>query len=274
MYWELAKRTLQEFLKDDCMHMAAGIAYYAFFSLFPLLLGLIAVLGFLLEPAEVQDRLLAMASQFLPGSAEIVTQNIRGVVASRGAIGILSVVGFLWSATAVFAAIRRSLNRAWNLPKERPLLQQKLLELGMLAGVGLLFLLSVAATAFLRFAGHFLPLFAESSPIWTVALALLPVTFSFAIFATVYRYLPNIKITWGDVWPGALLATVLFEISKNLFTWYLANFANYSLIYGSLAAVIAFLFWAFLSALIFLLGAEFTAEFTRLSGSHSKRPNP
>lgn len=122
MYWELVRRTLREFLKDACMHMAAGIAYYAFFSLFPLLLGLIAILGIILEPTEVQERLLEMVLQVFPVSAGLVAHNVEGVVASRGALGLLSILGLIWSAMLVFAAIRRSLNRAWDLEKERPFL--------------------------------------------------------------------------------------------------------------------------------------------------------
>lgn len=136
--WELAKRAVQEFIDDDCMHMVAGIAYYAFFSLFPLLLGLIAVLGLILEPSEVQQRVVGMASQAFPSSAEVVAHSIEAAVASRSTLGVLSAVGLFWSASAIFAAARRSLNRAWDVERERPLLAQKMIELGMLGGVGLL----------------------------------------------------------------------------------------------------------------------------------------
>ena len=89
------------------------------------------------------------------------------------------------------------------------------------------------------------------------------------LFALVYRYVPHTRLTWGDVWPGAGLAAVLFEASKNLFAWYLASFANYSLVYGSLATVIVFLLWTYISALVLLVGAEFAAVYTRLFGSQS-----
>ncbi|MDP2727425.1 MAG: YihY/virulence factor BrkB family protein [Dehalococcoidia bacterium] len=274
MYWELSKRTMREFLKDDCMHMAAGIAYYAFFSIFPLLLGLIAIIGVLLEPAEVQGRLQELVLQAFPASAGIVADNLEGVVASRGALGFLSLLGLLWSAMAVFAAIGRSLNRAWDLERQRPFLKQKLLELGMVGAVGLLLLVWLGATAFFRLAQQFLPAGLqplEGGPSWDVATWLVPAAFSFGVFLLVYRFVPNTRITWGDVWPGALLAAALFEAGKNLFAWYLASFANYSLVYGSLGVIVAFLLWAYLSAVILLLGAEFTAEYARLFGSHSRR---
>ena len=267
---ELAVESVRDFLRDDCTSMAAGIAYYALFSIFPLLLGLIALLGLLLEPAQVQKRLLEMTSQAFPASADLVRQNIEAVVASRGAIGLISVLGLFWSASALFAAIRKSLNRAWNLERERPLLKQKLIEFSMAAGVGLLFLLSVTITAVIGVAWQLLPpevRMLEESCLWRLAAGLLPLVFSFMLFAMVYRFVPNTTVTWGDVWPGATLAAVLFEAAKNLFAWYLASFANYALVYGSLATVIVFLLWTYISALILLAGAEFAAVYTRLFGS-------
>ena len=250
--------------------MAAGIAYYALFSVFPLLLGLIALLGLLLEPTQVQKRLLEMTSQVFPASADLVSQNIEAVVASRGAIGLISVLGLFWSASALFAAIRKSLNRAWNVERERPFLKQKLIELSMAAGVGALFLLSVTITAVIGVAWQLLPpqvRMSEESGLWRLTAGLLPLVFSLILFAMVYRYVPNTKLTWGDVWPGAALAAVLFEAAKNLFAWYLASFANYSLVYGTLATVIVFLLWTYISALVLLAGAELAAAYTRLFGS-------
>lgn len=108
----------------------------------------------------------------------------------------------------------------------------------------------------------------DLAKVWYLGMALLPLAFSFVIFALVYRFVPNDRISWRDVWPGALLAAFLFEVAKNAFAWYLANFANYSLVCGSLGAVIAFLFWSYLSALILLLGAELASEYSRLLGLH------
>ena len=108
----LAKETVRGFQADECAYVAAGIAYYAIFSVFPLLLGLIAILGLVLEPAEVQPRLIDLAAQAFPSSRELVARNVEGVVASRQTLGIVSLVGLLWSGTAIFGAIRRSLNRA------------------------------------------------------------------------------------------------------------------------------------------------------------------
>lgn len=256
--------------------MAAVIAYYTLFSLFPLLLGLIAILGLFLEGPEVQRRLLEMASQVFPASRDLVAENIEAVVASRGVIGLFSIGGLLWSATSVFAAIRKSLNRAWNTEGKRPLVQQKLLELAMVASVGLLFLVSVMATAFFSFVRQFMPTdlsAMERNLAWGAVTGLLPGLVSFVTYSLLYRFVPDTEVSWADVWPGALLAAALFEAAKDLFAWYLADFANYPLVYGSLGAVIAFLFWAYLSALILLLGAELSAEYAK-ARRQRRKPRP
>lgn len=274
-YWELTKRTISSFTGDNCMHLAAGIAYYAFFSMFPLILGLIAILSLFLEPLQVQQRLLDMTLQVFPASADLVAKNIQGVVVSRGRIGIISLVALLWSAMAVFSAVRISLNRAWGVKRDRPFVYQKLLEFAMIVGIGLLVLISLAGTAFLRYASEFAPEWLRilgGSQAGNLTASLLPAAVSFVIFASVFWFVPNIKATWEDIWPGALLTAVLFEVGKNLFAWYLTSFANYALIYGALAAVVALLFWAYISAVVLLLGAEFTSEYSRLMGSRHEEP--
>jgi membrane protein len=92
--------------------------------------------------------------------------------------------------------------------------------------------------------------------------ALIPVLVSVATFIILYRTMPRNGVTWRDVWLGGMIAGLIWEVARRLFTWYLANFASYSLIYGSVGAIIAFLLWAYLSAMIVLLGAEFTAQFS------------
>lgn len=270
---ELARKTLQSFMDDDCPDRAAIISYYALFSLFPLILGLIAVATFLLEAATVQARILDFVAQIIPGSEDLVSSNIQNVLASRGTIGVISIVSLLWSATGVFSAIRRSLNQAWGVERERPLIQQKLIEFGMIAGVGVLVAASVAATAIFDLVWQALPpgLQFVGGIGKNAAATLLPVFLSYVSFVVLYRFVPNTRVTLGEIWLGAIVATVLFEGAKSLFTWYLTHFANYSIVYGTVGAAIALLFWAYVSAAILLLGAELSAEHSRLIESQNHR---
>ena len=148
--WYLIRATIREVQDDDCTHMAAGIAYYALFSLFPLLLGIIAIAGVVLQPGAVQEELLDQTTALFPGSQDLVTMNVDSIVASRQTLGLISLLGLLWSGSAIFAAIRRSVNRAWDVEKERPMLKQKLVEFTMMAVVGVAMLGSLLITTVFR----------------------------------------------------------------------------------------------------------------------------
>lgn len=264
--WELLRRTYREFSEDDCLHMAAGVAYYALFSLFPLLLGVIALLGAAIEPQEVQKQIVELSADYFPGSADLVAGTLAQVVSERRTLGLLALLGFLWSGSAVFAAIRRSLNRAWDVP-QRPLLKQKLVELAMMIGVGSLFITSMGTGAMLRFVDEVAAVLGQQ-PTLGREIALNAYSFAtiFAVVLLMYRFVPNAKVRWSDIWPAALLVAVLFEAGKRGFMWYLETQAlqSYSLTYGPLAAVMVLLLWTYVSALVFLTGAEMASEYGRM----------
>ncbi len=266
----LLLETVRSFIKNDCTSMSASIAYYALFSLFPLLLAIVAIFEMIAGPQDVENRLLRITGQFFPGSGGMVVGNIEAVIESRQTFGVISLLLLLWSASAVFASVRHSLNRAWNVEKERPFLQSMLTDIGMAGGVGLLFMLSVGTTFMLRFAWQALPQaiqVLDRTAVWRAAFGLTPLCVSFILFLLIYRFGPDAKVRWKDVLPGAVLAAALFEVAKGLFTWYLTNVARYGEVYGALSTMIALLFWAYVSAIILLLGAELAAEYAKLRSS-------
>lgn len=271
----LGQRTIREFLEDNCPHMAAAIAYYALFSLFPLLLGLVALFGFALQSAALQDEVVRRVGSYLPGSADLVAENVRQVVRARGALGLLATLGFLWSAMAVFSALRRSLNAAWDLTGERPFWRQKLLELVMVVGVGLLLLLSLSLTAFFQLLDELLaPALGVGAAVhdflWGLGGALLPLVFTALIFLLIYKFVPYTNVRWAEAGVGVLFAAPAFEIAKNLFVWYAQRFGQYELVYGSLGAVVGLLMWTYISALILLFGAELASEYAKLASQPMK----
>ena len=274
----LARRSVQEFFEDNCTQMAAAISYYVLFSLFPLLIFLVGVLGLLLQNSELQDDLVDAVLHSVPltedEGRDEVAEAVRGVAGvSRGAFGVFGLIGMAWSGSNMFGVIRRSINTAYDLEQHRPFVQQKLLDLAMVLGMGMFFLASVVATGFLRTVRHFssdmavLGDAAESAgPAWDAASYLIPFGFSFIAFAVLYWVVPATRVRLGDVWPGALVAAALFEVGKAAFAFYLENFSNYDIVYGSLGAVAAFLFWVYISANILLLGAEIASEYPRVRG--------
>ncbi len=266
---QLVVRTIQELGDDDATHMAAGVAYYAILSLFPLLLGLIALFSLLLESETVQENLFDFFQTYLPSSTDVLESNIKAVIRLRGGLGLLSLIGLLWASSAIFGAITRAVNRAWDIDHDRPFYIAKLRHLVMALGVGILFLLSLSATTALEVLGRVeLPFVGRLSFLENAAINLgtrfLPFLFTITIFLIIYKFIPNTKTFWRYVWPGALLAAILFEIAKSLFVFYLNNFADYQAVYGSVGAVIALLVWTYISAFVLILGAEFSSEYGRL----------
>ena len=266
---ELSIRTVRELSEDDITHMAAGVAYYALFSIFPLLLGLISIMSFLLEPEEIQRLIGDLMSNFLPGSEQFVKDNVDAVIRLRGALGLMSFLGMLWSGSAMFGALNRAINRAWDIQTDRPIYVGKPRQLLMALSVAMLFSLSVASATIARTSEHIaasdlpIPPFLIHT-IGQMILQALSLSLMIVIFLLMYKLLPNTKTYWRYVWPGAITSAVLFEISKNFFILYLDRFASYQSVYGSIAPVIVLLFWTYVGSLIVLLGAEICSEYERM----------
>jgi membrane protein len=259
---------------DDATHFAAGIAYYFIFSLFPLLLGLLALAGIVFNSESFQQDFLDFITANLPGAAGFVERNVLGIVRLRGVLGASAIVGLLWSASAVFGAISRGVNRAWDIHQDRPFYIAKPRHLGMALAVMILFLCSTFLTTAVRLlTDSGLGILAQGLLVELNAgqllLRMLSWLMVFGIFLLLYRFIPNCQTYWRYVWPGALIAATLFELGKNGFLWYLGTFANYSQIYGSLTSVILLLLWAYLSSLILMFGAETSSEFEKLYGGRA-----
>ena len=262
-------RTVKEMGADDATHMAAGVAYYAMLSLFPLTVGLISLLGLMLDSEALEGEIIGFFQTYIPGSKELLAANINATGNIRGFLGVISFLGLFWSASLLFGAITRAVNRAWDIHKDRPFYIDKLRHILMAFSVAPLFLMSFGTTATLQFIGTYdIPVIGRVEFLDHDAINLLtrplPFLFSLTIFLMIYKFTPNTQTYWRYVWPGALLAAVLFEVSKSIFVFYLDNFADYERVYGSLASVIILLGWTYISSLILITGAEFSSEYERM----------
>jgi len=257
------------FGRHDGSFIAASLAYYALFSFFPLLLFLIAVGSSFLTTVDAKEIALDVVAGYLPGVEELASTNVEQILRERNAIGAVALLGLLWAASGVFGAIFRAVNNAWGDVRPGPFWQGRLFALVSTIVIGLLFLLNMAlSTALSIIQSWRLPVLGWQIFVdpgnsqlggWLSALASLAI--SIALFSVIYRTLPRAPVAWRDVWPGGIAAGVAWQIAKLLFTWYL-GYARYNLIYGSVGAIAGFLVWAYTSALILLLGAEFTAQYT------------
>ena len=266
---ELSIRVAREMSEDDLTHMAAGVAYYALFSIFPLIIGMITVFSYFLEAENIQANIASAVGGFLPGSEQFVQDNIEGILNIRSALGLFSLVGLLWSGSAMFGALDRAINRAWDIHNDRPIYVGKPRHILMVISAGGLFAVSMSSAAIVRTAqelpGLDLPVIGfVIDNMGHIILQGVSFSLMLVIFLMLYKAVPNTKTYWRYIWPGAIVAAVLFETSKNLFILYLEKFASYQNVYGTLAPVIVLLFWAYVSSFIVLLGAEICSEYERL----------
>jgi membrane protein len=263
----LFRRTIEAFWRNDCQTLAAAIAYYGLFSLFPLILGLLAILGIFLNSHHWQAQVLARFSDFFPGSEVFVAENVRAVLRIQGELGILAIAGLLWGGKAVFSAISTGINRAWGIRQGRRLWETTLLEMALVLATGLFFAVSVVVTAMPDIvhavSAPQLGLGILRSDVWRGFVQLSPIILAFGAFLLLYKVMPNTQVEWIDVLPGAVFSTVVFEVAKNLFVLYSTSYVRYEYVYGSVGTVIGLLLWAYISGFVLLLGAELSSEFAK-----------
>lgn len=258
------------FDQDDGAVVSRSMAYYALFSLFPLLLVLLSLLDPLAALGASEDVILDLVKSYMPTVVDVIADNLEQLAAAQGTINILALVGLIWSATGVFTAMYRAVNRAWDNPKSKLFWKEKLFGLAVVFFIGLLLLATTIFSVLLSVLQNWGLAFLnwrpwddpQSARLWTWLSQLVPPVVSAIAFIILYRIIPHNRVRWRDVWLGGLITGFVWELARRIYIWYLANVATYNLIYGSVGAIIGFLLWAYLSAMILLIGAEFTAQHT------------
>ena len=260
-WFGVLKRTVREFKADNVTDWAAALTYYGVLAIFPAILALVSILG-LVGPSATQP-LIQNLGKVAPGPAQqIFTSAIHNLQQSRGAAGILFIVGIagaVWSASGYIAAFMRASNAIYDVDEGRPVWMTMPIRVGVT--VVLLTLLAISAVAVVVSGGLAQQI---GVTVWDIAkwpVLLLIVSFMFAIL---YWASPNVRHP-GFRWlsPGGIFAVVVWIIASAAFAFYVANFSSYNKTYGSLAAVIIFLVWLWISNIAVLLGAEWNAEIER-----------
>lgn len=268
---DIVGRAIRRFSNNRAPQAAASMAYYALFSLFPLLLVLVSVGSFVLEREVVQKRLLEYVTTTLPVSQQLIRQNVERVLKLRGPVGIAGLIGLLWSATGFFNTLAHNINRAWPEADVRGFLERRLVALGIVGSLAGLLVLSLVSTAVLDLLPRLrIPVWGDASfyeaLAWRALSNLIPWLFKFLMFLALYRWVPNTEVRWSAAAWGALVAALGWELITNAFSWYLGSgLARYELLYGSLGAIVALMFWIYLSSWIALFGAHLSAAVARVS---------
>jgi YihY family inner membrane protein len=282
-WWAAVKRTVREFQVDNLKDWAAALTYYSVLSIFPALVVLVSLIG--LAGRSTIQTLLDNLGQVAPGSVnQILEGAIRSLQQTRGSAGVLALAGLaaaLWSASNYIAAFMRASNAIYDVPEGRPV--WKTLPIRIAVTVVVMVLLAVSAVAVVATGGladrigRLLGLGSAVVTIWDIVkwpVLLLVVSFMFALL---YWASPNAKQGFRWVTPGGILAVVVWVAASAAFAIYVANFNSYNKTYGSLASVIIFLVWLWLSNTAILLGAELNAELERgraIAAGHPPEEEP
>ncbi len=274
----ILKKSVRDFMEDDVPTMAAALSYYTVFSLPPLLVLLFMLLGAVLDPADIQGTVESQIGQMMgPQGAE----QIRTIIAnaerpgSGGLIAtIVSFVVLLLGATGVFGQLQAALNRAWEVAPDpeqgglKSFLMKRIFSLGMVLGLAFVLLVSLVLSATLTAFGDSLVQFLPaglSHPVLQGINNLISFAVITALFAAIFKILPDATVAWRDVWVGAAFTALLFTLGKFLLGLYLGR-SDPGEAFGAAGALALMLVWIYYSSMIVLLGAEFTQAWAKRRG--------
>jgi membrane protein len=267
---ELIKRVAKEVIGDDCLNLAAQLAYYFFLALFPALLFLVALVSFL--PVEgLLDKITGTLAQVAPGDVLTIIQGQVLKIAhdKSGGLLTLGMLGTIWSTSSGVNAIISTLNAAYDIQESRPWWKVKAIALGLTLALALFIVLSfvlvmVGPTAAEKVAAWF---HLGAAFEWTWKIVQWPVVLGLVCLAMafIYYYAPDAEQQWTWITPGSILATLLWMATTLAFKFYIANFTSYTATYGAIGGVIVLLLWFYVSSLAVLAGAELNAEIEHAS---------
>jgi membrane protein len=273
--FKLLQESFREWQEDKASLLAAALAYYTVFSITPLLVIAIAIAGAVFGQDAARGEILQQINSLVgkQGAQAIETALANANQPQLGSIAsIISVIVLLIGASGVFAQLQEALNTVWNV-KAKPekqgfweFIRKRLLSFGMVLAIGFLLLVSLILSAMLSGISNLdINLLPGFDPLWQIVNFVISFSFISLLFALIYKYLPDVKIRWKDVWVGAIITALLFTIGKYLIGLYLGQ-GSLGSTYGAAGSLIVFLAWVFYSAQILLFGAEFTQVYARKFG--------
>lgn len=269
-FWYLLIRNLiLEFNRDGCLHLAAGIAFFGMFSIFPILLIIISILGYRFGHTESLNQIMSLLQQHLPAQADLIINNVEVLAKDRSKLGIAGLLILLWTGRGLFLALEYSLNRAWGNPNFRSVIGRNLLAFFLILTMSIVLGLSVVMSAsFVYLEQIKIPVidFALNQlSFWSVINKwIISTTIVMIIFILLFKMLPHTKVSFKEILPGAIFATICWKAAEFGYIWYMKNMANLSAIYGSIGGLLGVLLLFYIAAIVFLLGAEFNIVYLRI----------
>jgi len=272
---DVFKQAVKEFGEDKAPRLGAALAYYTMFSIAPLLLVVIAIAGFVFGKEAAQGQIFAQLHGLIGAKGAEALQDMVASAAKpkTGTLAtIVGIVTLLFGASGVFGQLKDALNTIWNVEPKKSggifaLIKDRFLSVAMVLGVGFLLLVSLAIDAaisgFAKFAGNRMP---GGEAVWQTVQMLISLGVVMVLFAMIFRFLPDLRIAWHDVWLGAAFTSILFVLGKFALGFYLGRAATSSS-YGAAGSLIVLLLWVYYSAQILFFGAEVTQVWARQHGT-------
>ena len=266
----LVKRTVKDFIEDDCMDAAAALSYYTIFSLPAILVLLLTLISVVMNPTDVRGGLESQLQTMMGPNAGEQIRTIIQQAQNKPHGGflptILGFAGLLFGATGAFGQLQKTLNRTWNVEPDpnqggfKSFITKRLFSFGMILMVAFFLLVSLVISAALTGMsgrlGNVLPS-GLSGPLLEIFNTIVSLAVITALFAAMFKVMPDAKIQWSNVWVGAAVTAVLFVVGKFLIGFYLGK-SNPGQAYGAAGSLAVLLLWVYYSSLILLFGAEFT----------------
>jgi membrane protein len=280
--FEIIVKAAKRFDQEYGLQAAASISYFGIFSVFPLLLFLVSVLGFFLDRFGSPIEIAEFITRAIPISNDLVYNNLVQILNVRGIGGVIGILGLIWAASSVFITASRNINRAWPNAPNRNILEHRLFAVVMIFTLLIFFAAWIFSNIVLSLIPKLVfPLVGEiyifEESIWSFISTWIPWVLGFLILLLIYYLLPNTKVQWNEALWGAAIASILINLATRIFTWFLGSgVAAFEVIYGSLGAGFALVTWVYVCAVIVLVGAHISAaiaQVTRINNSDHHPPD-
>ncbi len=251
---------LKKFNDDNGFFLSSGIAFNILINLIPFIMLLLALVGtYLYNDQEVLSHIRAYSRDVAPTLDPKVMKTLMDVIQNRQIVGILGFIALLWLSTWVFSSLRIALNIVFRAEKSRGMLRGIVVDLLMIVLVGILLLVSMILSSVVIFLQSYqgrIPVAIGPKVQWILKYVL-PFFLSYCVFLLIYKIIPNKIVHIKSALQAALFASLLWEVAKHLFAWYIVHLAKYSIFYGSLSTLAIFVLWVYYSSTILVLGGEF-----------------
>ncbi len=270
-----AWRGVGELYGSEGLTHAASIAFYALLSIFPFFLLLFSVIGSLTADPASRDAVVDFIFRYFPRQFDFISAQIDSFRTARVGIGLSGTLALAYASLGVFNALSSAVNHAWGVEKRRSFWRHRWFSFLMLLSAAAMFVVAIVIVGVVRVVearwfgalqlqGVWIDRFRGVGADWA-ALALLVVC-----VALVFKFVPYVRVTFADVWPGAVVTALLWRIAFAIFAWYAGDLSQWT-VHGSVAAVVVFLLWIYVSAVVLLYGVEMTAAYVRLQAVEARR---